>query len=103
MACEDWDSSYWLEAAKSNEYIEWIWCPLADQTGAPVAGLLIYGGISIYLYTRTGSVVLPAQLAIIFGSAALAWVAATAVSMAVAAVLFLLSIIAVLVIRRIAR
>lgn len=101
MACEDWE--YAIDAAKANEYVEWIWCPMADQLGAPVAGLLIYGGVGTYLYIRTGSMVLPVQLAIIFGGAALSWVTATAVSIVAAAVLFIVAVLATLLVRRIGR
>lgn len=101
MACSDW--GYAIEAAKNEEFIEWIWCPLANQLGAPVVGLLIYGGIALYIYERTGSAVIPLQLAIIFGAGALSWMAATAVSIAAAGVLFVVSVVGVLVIRRIAQ
>lgn len=70
------------------EFIKAFTCTFANSMGLFVFGTLVYGGISISIYLRTGSAMIPLVLLLITGGVVMAQVAAPVVGMA--ALLFLI-------------
>ena len=64
------------------EFIKAFSCTYFNSAGMLVTGLLVYGGISLSIYIRTDSVLIPTVLLLITGGAVLSQVAAPAVRVA---------------------
>lgn len=65
------------------EFIKAPTCTYANETGWLVMGLLVYGGISLSIYIRTDSMVIPTVLLLVVGGAVMAQVAAIGAPFAV--------------------
>lgn len=68
-------------------FLKAVVCTYASVAGILVTGLFVYGAVSLSLYIRTGSVVIPAVLLLLTGGAILPFVASPGVG--IAAVLLL--------------
>jgi len=64
------------------EFIKAFSCTYFNSAGMLVTGLLVYGGISLSIYIRTDSVLIPTVLLLITGGAVLSQVAAPAIRVA---------------------
>jgi hypothetical protein len=64
------------------EFIKAFSCTYANAAGFLVVGLFVYGGISLSIYIRTGSVVIPFVLLLLTGGAVMSQVASVAVGVA---------------------
>jgi len=64
------------------EFIKGFTCTFADSMGLLVFGMLVYGGISMSIYIRTGSAMLPLVLLLITGGVTMTQVAGPAVGVA---------------------
>lgn len=64
------------------EFIKAFSCTYFNSAGMLVTGLLVYGGISLSIYIRTDSVLIPTVLMLITGGAVLSQVAAPAIRVA---------------------
>lgn len=60
------------------EFIKAFSCTYANELGWLVLGLLVYGGITLSIYIRTGNPIVPAVLVLILGGAVLAQLPAIA-------------------------
>lgn len=69
------------------EFIKAFACTFADSVGLLTTGLLFYGGISLAIYIRTGTPVIPLILLLLIGGAVMSQVAS--VGVAIASVLLL--------------
>lgn len=64
------------------QFIKAMTCTYANAAGFLVTGLLVYGGISLGIYIRTGSVLIPFVLVLTTGGAVLAQIASVGVTIA---------------------
>jgi len=64
------------------EFIKAFSCTYFNSAGMLVTGLFVYGGISLSIYIRTDSVLIPTVLMLITGGAVLSQVAAPAIRVA---------------------
>lgn len=64
------------------EFIKALTCTYANAAGLLVAGTMVYGGVSLSIYIRTGSVIIPFVLLLTVGGAVLTQVAGVATAMA---------------------
>jgi hypothetical protein len=64
------------------EFIKAFTCTYFNAAGALVAGLLVYGGVSLSIYIRTDSVLIPTVLLFVTGGAVLSQVAAPGMQIA---------------------
>lgn len=64
------------------EFIKAFTCTYANAAGFLVVGLLVYGGISLSIYIRTNSVVIPFVLLLLTGGAVMTQVASVATGLA---------------------
>jgi len=71
------------------EFIKAFTCTFANSVGLLVAGTLVYGGIGLFTYVRTGSIIVPFVLLVLVGGAVLSQVAG--VFTTAATLLFLLT------------
>jgi len=73
-----------VSAYVSNfEFVKAFPCVFADAIGWLVMGLMVYGAISLSLYIRTESLLIPAVLLLVVGGAVLGQMAAIASPFAV--------------------
>lgn len=68
---------------RSFKFIEAITCEYAGPVGMLMVGALVYGGVSLSLYIRTGNVILPFALLLLTGGAVVSQLAAPAVGFAI--------------------
>ncbi len=64
------------------EFIKAVTCTYANAAGLLVTGLLVYGSISLSIYIRTGSVIIPFVLLLLTGGAVMSQVAGVATAVA---------------------
>lgn len=64
------------------EFIKAFACTFANSMGLYVFGTLVYGGIAISIYIRTGSAMIPLVLLLLTGGVVMSQVAAPAVGVA---------------------
>lgn len=64
------------------EFIKALTCTYANPIGFLVVGLLVYGGISLSIYIRTGSIIIPFVLLLLTGGVVMQQVAGVAVAIA---------------------
>jgi hypothetical protein len=69
------------------EFIKALTCTYANSVGFLVMGLLVYGSISLSIYIRTGSVIIPFVLLLLTGGVVMEQVAGVAVAIATIVVL----------------
>jgi len=65
------------------EFIKAITCPYANAAGFAVTALLVYGAISLVVYIRTDSLVVPFILLVVTGGAVLTQLPAVSAPIAV--------------------
>ena len=97
VSCSDYNSL--REAFVNGEFLGGWTCAVTG--GDPAAELLffslIFGGLELALFVSSGSVVLPAILAILVGGAMFALLPATLVNIALVALLLLLGALGLLI------
>lgn len=64
------------------KFIQAFTCSYANTVGLLVLGMMVYGGVSLSIYIRTGSVVIPSVLLLLTGGVVLSQVAAPVVGIA---------------------
>jgi len=64
------------------EFIKAPTCTFADPVGFLVVGLIVYAGISLSIYIRTGSVLIPTVLILLTGGVVMTQLAAPATAVA---------------------
>jgi hypothetical protein len=64
------------------EFIKAFTCTFADSMGLLVFGMLVYGGVSLSIYIRTGSAMIPLVLLLLTGGVVMSQVAAPVVGVA---------------------
>lgn len=69
------------------EFLNAFACTYANVAGLLVVGLLVYGAISLSIYIRTGSVVIPFVLLLTTGGATLTQIATPGIAAATVVVL----------------
>jgi hypothetical protein len=100
LACSDY-SGDWLEAWRQFAVRDAIACPFTAEVGSLFVGLLIVAGINTTLYSRQGSIAIPAVVTLVTGGAWLTQVSGIASAFVVFVLLMLAGIAPVVVIRRI--
>lgn len=70
------------------EFIRAFTCTYADVVGLLVLGMIVYGAVSLSIYIRTGSVIIPLVLLMTTGGATVAAMSPPAVTAATLLVLF---------------
>jgi len=71
------------------KFVKAVTCTYADVAGLLVVGLLVYGGIGMSIYIRTGSIRIPAVLFLLTGGAIVGQIAAPGVAIAAIALVLL--------------
>lgn len=64
------------------QFIQAFTCTYANTAGLLVVGMMVYGGVSLSIYIRTGSVVIPSVLLLLTGGVILGQVATPVVGIA---------------------
>lgn len=70
------------EYLQDFEFIKAMTCTYANAAGFLVTGLLVYGGISLAIYIRTDSLVIPFVLLLTTGGAVMAQIASVGTAVA---------------------
>lgn len=90
----------YLNALQNEAFRDAMICLYVDNLGSTLAGLMIYGAVSLYLYIRTGSVIVPFVLVVLVGAAVLPTLPANAIAAAVVVLLFVVGMGPVALVRR---
>lgn len=69
------------------QFLQAFTCTFAEPAGLLIVGMLVYGGIGLSIYIRTGSVIIPVILLFLTGGAVVTQVAAPAAAAATVLVL----------------
>jgi hypothetical protein len=64
------------------QFVKAISCTYADSAGLLVVGMLVYGGVSISIFARTGDIRIPAVLLLLTGGAVTSQIAAPGLTIA---------------------
>lgn len=78
-ACSQWNGDY-IEALRNYAFGDAFVCPYWDTVGQLATGLLVWGGISLAIYIKTGSIIIPYILLLLLGGVVLQQVASVAVT-----------------------
>jgi hypothetical protein len=76
-----------IEHLLSFNFVKSIACTYANSAGILVVGLLVYGGITLSIFLRTGDIRIPVILTLLTGGAILPQVAAPGITIVVLALL----------------
>lgn len=79
MSC---DGREGWELLTDFDFIDAVTCTYADTVGMLVLGMLVFGAVSLSIYIRTGSVIIPFVLLLTTGGVTLASVAPPAIAIA---------------------
>lgn len=99
MACGDF--STYVEFIRQDQFWDALYCPFADQVGAPVFALFVFGSVGVSLYVSSGGrVEVPLVVMILVGAAIAPFAPTFVISAAVVLFLVVLPAAGLLIIRR---
>lgn len=98
MACGDF--STYVEFIRQDQFWDALYCPFADQVGAPVFALFVVGSVGVSLYVSSGRVEVPLMVMILVGAAIAPFAPTFVISAAVVLFLVVLPAAGLLIIRR---
>lgn len=78
-----------LEHLLDFQFVKAVSCTYVNASSLLVVGMLVYGGIGLSIYIRTGSMRIPAVLLLLTGGAIVPQIAGPAVSVAVIGLMLL--------------
>lgn len=98
MACGDFAT--YVEFIRQNQFWDALYCPFADQVGAPVLALFVFGTVGLGLYVSSGRIETPLVVFVLVGAAAAPFAPTFVISAAVVVFLVVVPLAALVVIRR---